>query len=190
MLRLMPRPLPTDAEARAILAAKRPRPLRRPPPPAGKSLAPLIKALDARFGQGTGALDSRWPEIVGDQLARVSEPIRLVKGRSGQGAALELRVVGPAAAFVQHQASEILARVNLFLGEGAVERLRISQGPIKPRAVRVQARKRPVERPLEAAADEALAESVAAAPADGLKTALMRLGRASLKSGDGSGSVR
>ncbi len=179
----MPRPLPSEAEARAILAKKRPRPLRRPPPAAGKSLAPLIKALDARFGQGTGALDSRWPEIVGEQLARVSEPIRLVKGRSGQGAALELRVVGPAAAFVQHQADEILARVNLFLGEGAVERLRISQGPIKPRAARVQAKKRPVERPLEADQDEALSQSLAGAPQDDLRRALLRLGRRALKSG-------
>ena len=186
----MARPLPSDAEARAILATKRPRPFRRPPPAAGKSLAPLIKALDARFGQGTGALESRWPEIVGDQLARVTEPVKLSKGRLGQGGALELRVVGPAAAFVQHQATEIIARVNLFLGEGAVERLRISQGPIKPRAARVQAQKRPVERPLEAARDEALAQSVEAATGDELRRALLRLGRGALKSGDGSGSAR
>lgn len=186
----MPRPLPTDAEARAILASKRSRPLRRPPPPAGKSLAPLIRALDARFGQGTGALDSRWPEIVGEQLARVTEPVKLAKGRPGQGGALELRVVGPAAAFVQHQATEIIARVNLFLGEGSVERLRISQGPIKPRTARVQAQRRPVERPLQAAADEALAVSVQPAGGEALRRALLRLGRASLKSGDGSGPER
>lgn len=186
----MPRPLPSEAEAHAILAAKRPRPLRRPPPAAAKSLAPLVKALDARFGQSTGALDSRWPEIVGEQLARVTEPVKLSKGRPGQGGALELRVVGPAAAFVQHQATEIIARVNLFLGEGAVERLRISQGPIKPRATRVQAQKRPVERPLDAARDEALTRSVEAAASDDLRRALLRLGRGALKSGDGSGPVR
>jgi len=186
----MPRSLPTDAEARAILAAKRPRPLRRPAPPAGKSLVPLIKALDDRFGQGTGALESRWPEIVGDQLARVTEPVKLSRGRPGHGGSLELRVVGPAAAFVQHQATEIISRVNLFLGEGAIERLRISQGPIKPRAARAQAQRRPVERPLEAAADEALAASVETATGDDLRRALVRLGRGALKSGDRSGSVR
>ncbi len=186
----MPRPLPSDAEARAILAGKRTRPLRRSPPAAGKSLAPLIKALDARFGQGTGALESRWPEIVGEQLARVSEPIKLSKGRPGQGGALELRVVGPAAAFVQHQSGEIISRVNLFLGEGTVEKLRISQGPIKPRAARVQAQKRPVERPLEAARDEALSQSVQPAAHDDLRRALLRLGRGALKSGDGSDPVR
>ncbi|MBN8553578.1 MAG: DUF721 domain-containing protein [Caulobacterales bacterium] len=186
----MPRPLPTDAEARAILASKRPRPLRRPAPPAGKSLAPLIKALDARFGQGTGALENRWPEIVGEQLARVTEPVKLSKGRPGQGGALELRVVGPAAAFVQHQAPEIISRVNLFLGEGAVERLRISQGPIKPRAARAQPQKRPVDRPLDAARDEALSASVDPAASDGLRQALLNLGRRALKTGDGSGPAR
>ena len=186
----MPRPLPSDAEARAILAGKRTRPLRRSPPAAGKSLAPLVKALDARFGQGTGALESRWPEIVGEQLARVSEPIKLSRGRPGQGGALELRVVGPAAAFVQHQANEIISRVNLFLGEGVVEKLRISQGPVKLRAARVQAQKRPVERPLEAARDEALSQSVQHAAHDDLRRALFRLGRGALKSGDGSGRVR
>lgn len=186
----MPRPLPTDAEARAILAHKRTRPLIKPAPRAARSLAPLIKKLDAQFGQGASALDSRWPEIVGEQLARVSEPVKLMKGRSGQGGALELRVVGPAAAFVQHQSGEIIGRVNLFLGEGTVEKLRISQGPIKPRAARVQTSRRPPERPLDAARDEALAQSVEAAPADGLKKALMRLGRAALKSGDGSGPAR
>lgn len=180
----MPRPLPTDAEARAILASKRTRPIYRPAPKAAKSLAPLIKKLDAQFGQGTGALDSRWAEIVGEQLAKVSEPVKLSKGRPGTGAALELRVMGPAAAFVQHQSAEIIGRVNLFLGEGTVERLRISQGPVKPRAARVQASRRPPEKPLDAARDEALAQSVEAASADGLKKALMRLGRAALKSGD------
>lgn len=180
----MPRPLPSEAEARAILARKKTRPRHRPAPPAGKSLAPLIRALDARFGQGTGALESRWAEIVGDQLARVTEPVKLAKGRPGQGGTLELRVVGPAAAFVQHQSGEILGRVNLFLGEGAVERLRISQGPVKPRAARAQPTPRRVERPLDAAQDEALQRSIATAPAEGLKRALMRLGRAALKPGD------
>lgn len=186
----MPRPLPTDAEARAILASKRTRPIYRPAPKAASSLAPLIRKLDAQFGQGTGALDNRWAEIVGEQLAKVSEPVKLSKGRPGTGASLELRVMGPAAAFVQHQSAEIIGRVNLFLGEGTVERLRISQGPVKPRAARVQASRRPPEKPLDAARDEALAQSVERAPADGLKKALMRLGRAALKSGDGSGSAR
>ena len=42
----MRRPLPTEAEAREILARKRTRPKRRAPPPMGRSLAPFIKHVD------------------------------------------------------------------------------------------------------------------------------------------------
>ncbi len=93
----------------------------RPAPPAGRSLAPLIRELDEKFGRGAGALEPRWREIVGDQLARVTRPQKLTKGRAGSGGTLELRVAGPAALLVQHQSADILARVNLFLGAGAVE---------------------------------------------------------------------
>ena len=85
----MRRPLPTPEEAIAILRAKRTKPQRRPPPPAGKSLAPLLKDLETRFGQGPAALQARWREIVGDTLARRTEPVRIIKGRGGQGGALD-----------------------------------------------------------------------------------------------------
>ncbi len=39
--------------------------------------------------------------------------MKLVKQRGG-GSVLELKVDGPAAALIQHQAPEILSRVNLF----------------------------------------------------------------------------
>ncbi len=129
----MARDLPTDAETREILSRRRTRPMPRPTPPAGRALAPLIRELDEKFGRGAGALEPRWREIVGDQLARVTRPQKLTKGRAGGGGTLELRVAGPAALLVQHQSADILARVNLFLGPGAVEKLRIAQWTPKPR---------------------------------------------------------
>ncbi len=174
------RSLPSPEETRRILAQKRTRPQRRPPPPAGRLLSPLIKALDDRFGKGPGVLEARWREIVGDLLADRTEPAKLSKGRAGQPGTLEIRVQGPAAALIQHQSGDILARVNLFLGEGAVGKLRIVQGPVKPRPARSQAsapraRKRP--QPLDAAAEEALAASVSEIRDEGLKDQLLRLGR-------------
>jgi protein-disulfide isomerase len=127
----MPRALPSSAEAARILAAKRTRPPRRGPPAAGRALSGLVKALDARFGQGPDGLKARWREIVGEVLAARTEPAKLSKPRNGAGATLELKVDGPAAALVQHQGADILARVNLFLGEGAVAKLRIVQGPVR-----------------------------------------------------------
>ena len=179
----MRRPLPTEAEAREILARKRTRPKRRAPPPMGRSLAPLIKQLDERFGQGTGQLEARWAEIVGEPLSRVTQPLKLTKGRAGHGGTLELRVVGPAAAFVQHQSAEILQRVNLYLGEGAAEKLRIAQGPVKVRTPKSQPVRKVVDRPLPADQEEALSRTVEAAPSPELRDALLRLGRAALKDG-------
>ncbi|MBX9616738.1 MAG: DciA family protein [Caulobacteraceae bacterium] len=177
----MARDLPTDAETREILSRRRTRPVPRPAPPAGRALAPLIKELDEKFGRGAAALEPRWREIVGDQLARVTRPQKLTRGRAGSGGTLELRVAGPAALLVQHQSADILARVNLFLGPGAVEKLRIAQGPVQPRTVAAASTKGARRRidPLDAAAEAALAKSVEAAP-DALKAALASLGRAVL----------
>jgi hypothetical protein len=175
----MRRRLPTAQEAAAILAAKRTRPQRRPPPPAGRALNATLRELDARFGQGPGALTARWKEIVGADVARRTEPVKLVRGRNGGPSSLEIRVAGPSAALIQHQAREILARVNLFLGAEAVQKLRIVQGPLRAQPEATAPRKRAV--PLDAAKEAALARSLADAPAGPLKDALMRLGRGVLR---------
>lgn len=179
----MARQLPSADETVRILSQKRTRPVHRPPPTAGRGLSKLLKELDARFGQGPGALQARWREIVGEQIAKRTEPVKLVKGRGGAPASLEIRVAGPAAALIQHQAPEIIARVNLFLGEGAVSKLRIVQGPLRP-AVETSApppRKR--LRPLDAAQEAELEKGLAEAADGPLKTALMALGRGVLRRG-------
>lgn len=182
----MARDLPTESETREILSRRRTRPAPRPLPPAGRALAPLIKELDQKFGRGAGALEPRWREIVGDRLACVTRPQKLTKGRAGPngeklGGTLELRVAGPAALLVQHQSADILARVNLFLGPGAVDRLRIAQGPVKPPAAPAASTRGGPRRidPPDAAAEADLARSLEPAP-DALKAALARLGRAVL----------
>ena len=177
----MARDLPTESETREILSRRRTRPAPRPAPPAGRALAPLIKQLDEKFGRGASALEPRWREIVGDQLARVTRPQKLTKGRAGSGGTLELRVAGPAALLVQHQSEQILSRVNLFLGPGSVDKLRIAQGPVKPLpilAASTRGSRRRID-PLDAAAEAELIQSLEPAPT-GLKAALTNLGRAVL----------
>src|SRR5436190_22373815 len=169
----MARSLPTPEEALAILRAKRTRPIRRPPPPAGRALRPFLKQMDARFGQGADALAARWREIVGPEIARRTEPVKLVKGRAGAGSSLEIRVAGPAAAIIQHQAHEILARVNLFLGAEAVGKLRIVQGPLQVAKSPAPPRRRLP--PLDAAQEAKLAADLAEAPEGKLKSALLAL---------------
>lgn len=178
----MIRALPTDAETRDILLRKRTRPAPRPAPPAGRALAKFVRELDEKYGRGAGALEPRWREIVGDQLARVTRPQKLSRARGATGGVLELRVSGPAALLVQHQSADILARVNLFLGAGSVDRLRIAQGPIPPlpaKAAGPSTGASRAPRPLDAAAQAELDRSLEAAPEE-LKTALATLGRAVL----------
>lgn len=171
----MRRQLPTHEEALRILSAKRTRPQIRPPPPAGRALRGYMKDLDGRYGQGASALIARWREVVGPEIARRTEPVKLTKGRNGGPSSLEIRVAGPSAAIIQHQAHDILARVNLFLGAEAVQKLRIVQGPLqhKPAAAPSPRRKAP----LDAAAEAKLAEGLAGAPNGKLRDALLALGR-------------
>ncbi|HWA61421.1 MAG TPA: DciA family protein [Caulobacteraceae bacterium] len=174
------RPLPSAEEALRILETKRSRPPSRPPPAAGRNLAAVVRQLDERFGQGAEGLKARWTEIVGEILARRTEPNRLVKPRGGGPASLEIRVEGPSAALIQHQSSDIIARVNLLLGAGAVDKLRIVQGPLRgarrpePPALAVRRRSKA---PLDAAAERQLAESLADIAEGPVKQALARLGR-------------
>jgi hypothetical protein len=173
----MPRALPDAQETARILARRRTRPLPGPPPVAGRALVKTLQALDGRFGQGADALQARWREIVGPELARRTEPTRLVKARVG-GASLEIRVEGPSAAILQHRSSDILERVNLYLGDGAVSRLRIVQGPLRgPRRAAAKPKARRLDTPLDAAEEAALAHSLEGFRDGPLKAALTRLGR-------------
>jgi hypothetical protein len=178
------RRLPSLQEAVEILSARRTRPAPRPPPAAARALTPMIKALEARYGKGADGLKARWREIVGPVLARTTEPNRLVTPRGGGGATLELRVAGSSATFIQHQAPDILARVNLFLGPGAVVKLRIVQGPLRgapvPAATVARALRR-AKGPLDAAVEQRLAEDLSGFPEGRLKQALTRLGREVLR---------
>jgi hypothetical protein len=176
----MPRQLPTAQEAVEILRRKRTRPPHRPPPPAGRALNAFVRELDGKFGQGSSALTARWREIVGDDIAKRTEPVKLSKGRNGAASSLEIRVAGPAAAIIQHQAQDILARVNLFLGPEAVQKLRIVQGPLRrnDQPAPPKGRRAP---PLDAAEEAALARSLHEAPEGKLKQALLALGRGVLR---------
>src|SRR5206468_1784147 len=127
--------------------------------------------------QGPGALTARWREIVGAEVAKRTEPVKLVKGRNGAPSSLEIRVAGPSAAIIQHQAHDILARVNLFLGADAVQKLRIVQGPLRVAQPAPPPPRRPAAPPA-AAKDAEPGRDRAGAPDGPLKPALPRVGRA------------
>ncbi len=182
----MKRPLPSFEESVRILRTTHTKRAPRPAPPVQKQVQPLLKSLEEKFAasdDGSGRLKDRWPEIVGAELSRLCEPVRIIKGRGGpkgvhQGGTLEIRTAGSYAPLIQHQSAALLERLNLFLGAGAIARLRIVQGPLTLPA-RKHAPPRP--QPLSATDELRLLETVADVGDARLKNALLRLGRAVVK---------
>ena len=107
-----------------------------------RPLADVVrKALSEAFPkQGFAATEliTRWPEIVGAEIAAHSEPEKIRWPRPVGDAApdpgtLMLRVEGPTAVEIQHLSGVILERVNRFFGWQAVGRLALRQAPLTRR---------------------------------------------------------
>lgn len=132
------------------------------------ALVPVVaKAAFRRGGHGVVQLMEAWSGIVGPSLAAVTTPKRLAQGT------LTIGCSGPVAMELQHLTTELMGRVNQFLGQQPVQRLRFVQTrlagpPPKPRY-----------KP-SAAADKAASAAVASLPAGPLRDALANLGRAVL----------
>jgi hypothetical protein len=194
----MKRTLPSLEDAVAILRATRTKRMPKPPPPVNRQITPLLKSLSARFeayDTGAGRLKNRWPEIVGESLAKLSEPVKIISGRPAakptargslsknvptpantkSAGILEIRCEGAYAPILQHQQDLIMSRVNLFLGAGSVGRLRIVQGQVsqttRQAAATVQSR------PLNAEQELALQNSLKGVSDDRLRQTLLKLGR-------------
>jgi hypothetical protein len=150
---------------------------RRGPVMLSELVGKLIDPATKRRGFATTDLIAAWPEIVGTRFADCTRPEKIVwpKGEAMEGAPalLVLRVDGPKAILVQHEAGQIIERVNAFLGYGAVGHLRIVQAPLKG----IRPPQPEVPRQLAPDAEARLAEAVAAVPNDDVRAALSRLGR-------------
>ncbi len=152
-----------------------------------KQVQPLLQSLQARFDavdDGYGKLKNRWPEIVGESLSKVCEPVRIIKGRppsnklaaaNPKGGTLEIRVAGAYAPLIQHQSATLIDRVNLFLGGRPIERLRLIQGLLsQPQKAPPPPRPQPLS-----AAEEVRLQGLLSDVGDAkLRATLLRLGRA------------
>lgn len=158
----------------------RTRPAYSPPPALGARARPLIAKLYQAHAPGRAELLLHWPEIVGADLARHTEPGTLVPGRGvANNGQLTVTVAGgPAALEIQHQEPQILERINTFFGYRAVGRLKLVQGVLTPRTVPAAPREAQTE-PDPAAA----APLTAKIQAPDLRAALTRLGACILASG-------
>ena len=90
-----------------------------------------------RFGFVQSSLVTRWADIVGEKLARASQPesLRFPQGKKQDGV-LTLAAHGAHAAMLAHVVPEIIERVNRFFGYAAVARVTIRHGDVAPRPER------------------------------------------------------
>ena len=99
-------------------------------------LAALVidPVLRRRAGLGM-AVAARWPDIVGPALAGATVPGRIRWGRRpapgerGAPGTLVVLCSGAAALRVQHEADQIVERVNAAFGYDAIARIRVEQRP-------------------------------------------------------------
>ena len=134
----------------------------------------VAKAALGKRGFGEAQLVTQWEAVIGAELAAKLAPDRLsfARGERRDGV-LRLRVASAFAIEAQHLEPLIIERINGFFGYQAVARLVLVQGP-PPR----HAEARPPLRPLDPAERQAIDESVAMVPDQGLREALARLGAA------------
>jgi hypothetical protein len=104
-------------------------------------LADLIgRAINNAFArQGFAAVEivTHWEDIVGGELARRSEPMRLTWPKRDDPdsiGTLTVRVEGAYAIELQHLAPVVMERINRYFGWRCVGRIAIRQGPVTPRA--------------------------------------------------------
>lgn len=80
---------------------------------------------------------THWESVVGPELAAFACPLEIKFPRGKNlGATLHLRIASGAAATLLHMKTPtILARVNRFLGYGAVTAVQVAQGPLPRRRI-------------------------------------------------------
>lgn len=156
------------------------RPRRRGPVMLSELVGKTIAPLTARRGFAAGDLIAAWPSIVGAPFTGCTRPDRIVWPRGaaneGKAAVLIVRIDGPKAVLFQHEAGQVVERVNAFLGYAAVGQVRIVQAPVGGSG----ASDRKERAPLAAAEEARLGATVAAVESEPLRAALQRLGRSVL----------
>src|SRR5688500_13296674 len=109
----------------------------------------LDPVLRKRAGSSLGLVQSG-EESAGTRLAECSRPEkiqwprRMHEDEPFEPAVLVVACEGSAALYLQHETTEIIGRVNAFLGFAAIGRIRIVQKPLTATA----AKPRPSPRPL------------------------------------------
>ena len=152
-----------------------------------KHFEKLTKASFARYGFAYGELLARWPDIVGEGLARHSQPERIKwprgAGETAQklGGTLVIRAEPGRGLDLQYQSHQIIERINQFYGYGAVTSVKIMQGHVT-----TNKHLKNNSNSLDSKTETALEEELQSIADEKLKEALHRLGAGALAKRPGS----
>jgi len=173
-------PRHSDCYGHGADLAIRPEPVSNPSRSFPRPLSELLGAAltDVLKAQGFASTEiiSRWPDIVGAEIAAHSEPLKInwprrVGEERPEPATLVLRVEGPAALEIQHLSAVILERVNRFFGWQAIGHIALRQAPLRHR-------EQPTQRRADPEVAARIAEALPEVENDELRQALGRLGAA------------
>lgn len=86
-----------------------------------------IRAVGESRGFAVTRLLTHWAEVAGEELARVTRPIKVGYGREGLGATLTVLVQGASAPMVEMQKDRLRDKVNAVYGYAAIARIVLTQ---------------------------------------------------------------
>ena len=95
--------------------------------PTARLLAERIRTAGESRGFAVARLLTHWPEIAGEELSRVTRPVKVHYGREGMGASLTLLTTGAMAPIVEMQKEALRERVNAVYGYAAISRILLTQ---------------------------------------------------------------
>ncbi|WP_136683372.1 DUF721 domain-containing protein [Falsirhodobacter xinxiangensis] len=95
--------------------------------PASGLLRERIRAAGEKRGFAVTRLLTGWAEIVGEDLARMTRPVKVGYAKEGFGATLTLLVMPAHAPMIQMQLPRIVERVNACYGYSAISRISLTQ---------------------------------------------------------------
>lgn len=87
---------------------------------------PIRAAGEAR-GFAVTRLLTHWADVAGEDLARITRPVKIGYSRDGLGATLTLLVASAHAPLVQMQLPRLVEKVNAIYGYAAISRIALTQ---------------------------------------------------------------
>lgn len=95
--------------------------------PTSGFLKEQLRVVGESRGFAVARLLTHWAEIAGEDMARMTLPVKVGYGREGMGATLTLLTTGAVAPMVEMQKERLRERVNAAYGYAAISRITLTQ---------------------------------------------------------------